>query len=323
MNNHSISICLNTARTSPRLDWVLDSLTSQLEPADNFEIIIVDFFAQPCDDWTLTDVWTRRAQIEIAIVRNKLEGKVKWVAPMPSVWQGPQRLTKENWFANSAARNTFLLYATKKWILHLDDRCVLMPGFMDAVRANMNVPKVTFGKYEKRSGMKVENGIIVEAGTVTGVDGRHEYVRKNRNNDSPTPCGSEWFFGCCGLVPLKLLLSVNGWDIALDSLGMEDVMLGSQLANLPGVEFQYDHRMFMVEDRTPEACLPVMKRTDKGVSPNDRSHFYLEKLRGMNRASHPHNLVEMRKSVQSGQPCPFIRWPESDSFDGMKTEDFI
>lgn len=318
-----LTVGLITARKEPKFEWLIASLERQLKADEKIELLIVDLWSQPFDDWTASDADSRKAAVFECASNTKLNGKIRIIPPMPSVWQGPHRVTKENWFANSAARNTLLVCAKKGWLLHLDDRCVLMPGFMDAVRANMNVPKVAFGRYEKRANIKVANGLVSDWGTHVGTDGRYEFVRDHRNYASPTPCGSEWGFGCCGLFPLALGLAVNGWPIECDGLSMEDVLFTAAMAKHPGVEFQYDHRMFMVEDRTPGQCGPVMKRSDKGVSPNDKSHFLLNKLSKVSRFDHPHNLAEMRKEVQAGKPVPFVRWPEVDSYDGMKIEDFV
>lgn len=316
------TIAFITSRHQPRFDWFLESLFRQISPSDIIQVIIVDFYAQSCDEWTKYDADKRDEKLCGLLTYLQLPSNitVERHPPMPSVWQGSDRLTKENWWAMAAARNTALCYAKHSWFLHLDDRCVLQPGFLDAARENMLESKFTFGTYQKRTGITVENGLIKNGGIITANDSRADYVRQHRSNAAPTPCPGEWYFGCCGMGPLEWYLSVNGWDTTCDGQSMEDTILGLMIAN-NGYPTFFDNRMAIVEDRTPEDSGPVMIRRDKGVSPNDRSHALLDMLKGLKRAKHNVDLREIRNSILNGKSFPPAMEPILDWYDGQLLSD--
>jgi hypothetical protein len=308
----SLSIAFVTSRKEPRFDWFLQSLAHQLLKSDDIQIIIVDFYAQVCDDWTQDDVDRRKSELKLLLYQLGLNSVAKWAAPMPTVWQGPHRLTKENWWAMSAARNTGLCYATKRWFLHLDDRCVLSPDFMAAVRENMiHENRATFGCYQKRHNMTVENGFIKNGGVIKAEDSRKEYAIKYWNGKTPMKCPGEWHYGCCGLIPTEWMLTINGWDMTCDGASAEDVIAGLMLQN-NHYETYYDYRMAMIEDRTPELLCKPMIRRDKGVSPNDRSHAMLDMLKSRLYCKHPVNLRILRQNAIKGMPWP---QPYGPAFD--------
>lgn len=310
------TIAFITSRHQPRFDWFVKSLLNQVVSGDIIQIIIIDFLANPGDDWSIGDVNKRFLSVSELTFGLPDNITLEWHPTMPSVWQGKDRLTKDNWWAMAAARNTALCYAKHSWFLHLDDRCVLQPGFLDAARENMHESKFTFGTYQKRTGITVENGLIKNGGIITANDSRAEYVNQHRANAAPTPCPGEWYFGCCGMGPLEWYLSVNGWDTTCDGQSMEDTILGLMIAN-NGYPTFFDHRMAIVEDRTPEDSGPVMIRRDKGVSPNDRSHALLDMLKGLKRSKHNVDLREIRNNVLNGKPFPPATEPTVDWYDGQ------
>ncbi len=311
-----ISIGYITSRPEPRFDWFFDSLRNQLR-GDDVEIVIVDFYAQPGDGWTATDCMKRRDDV----FREGHGFRLVWEPPMPTVWAGPYRVTRQNWWHAGASRCTVLCYATGDYWVNLDDRCVLLPGWMDAVRDAVKGQYAVCGTYEKRTGITVENGIIRHAGIVTGRDNRLEYVNdhylQHRHLSNPYSAPGSWFYGCTFGLPLEWALKVNGVPSTFcDGLGSEDSMFGNilQQNNLP---IYFDTRMAMVEDRTPEFLGPVMRREDKGEigTARDKSHACLAKFLQSKTSLNSFDVRRLREAVQAGHPFPSPKDPPFDWFD--------
>jgi hypothetical protein len=296
----NLSIIYITSRKNPCINWFMDSLNRQKKPGEIIQIIIVDTNADPGFRVGFSNPYITQ--------------------PKPTVWQGKHRLTKENWWAASNARNTGIALCRTEWIAFLDDRCVLMPGWMDSVREAMAGKYCVFGSYEKRHGMKVENGIITHGGIVTGEDSRKKYVVEHRGGAAPTPAPGEWAFGCTLALPLEWMLQINGYDEMCDGLSMEDVVAGLMLQN-NNFDLRYDHRMAIVEDRTPCECADVMRREDKGKSPDDKSHALLNMLRHRKRAGHKFDLRKLRADILAGADWPKPWGPEIDFWDSQPIKD--
>lgn len=310
-----ISIGIITARPDPKFDWFFQSLRLQGGLESLGQIILIDFFAQPCDNWTQNDVDKRREVVMKQAADAGFYNYVEWHPPMPTVWAGPNRLPKDNWWHAAACRNTVLCHAKHEFVACLDDRFVLMPTWMDAVRQAEQEKYVVCGTYQKRSNMTVVDGVIQHGGTITGEDSRLKVT-----NGHKFKCGGPWCFGCTFALPLEWALNVNGVDSTCDGLSMEDVIFGNTLTNA-GYPIYYDPRMSMVEDRTPGQLGTPMRREDKGISPNDKSHGLLSKMRGVKRAIHPIDLRKIRDSVLAGNPFPPAWGPTEDWWDGQKTSE--
>lgn len=251
----SLTICYITSRPKPEIQWFFDSLRNQ--PAIVDQIIVVDLFA---------DIAERREQFH-QLSKDACFQFVH-VEPKPTVWQGKHRLTKENWWAASNSRNTGICLCKSDWICFLDDRSVLMPGWMAAVNEAIAGNYTVFGSYQKRIGMTVENGTIKEVGTVSGEDCREKYVIEHWNSKAPVKCPGEWSFGCTLAVPLEWALQVNGYEELMDGLGFEDIYFGKSLeAN--GYDCRFDLRMKIIEDRTGSEIGTRMEKTSKQKIPDD------------------------------------------------------
>lgn len=243
--------------------------------------------------------------------------RVRHVPPKPTVWQGPHRLTKADWWAASNARNTALCLCDTEWIAFVDDRSVLVGGWMEALEAAMAGNYAVCGPYQKRHSMTVEGGIIKHGGIITGEDNRVEYVKKYWSAlENPYPCPGSWWYGCSTALPLEWALQVNGYDETCDGLSGEDYVFGTMLQN-NGYPIRFDVRMGIIEDRTPAKLGPVMKREDKGVSPNDKSHALLDMLKDLKRARHPWDLRQIRAHLRTGLGWPRPTWPTKDWYDGQ------
>lgn len=302
----ALTVCMTTSRDEPHVvDWFYDSLNRICQDSDDVRVIVV---------------WNGSSESEQKLTDEDKIKSFKIAPPKPNVWQGDHRLTKEDWWAVCNARNTALALCETEWIAFVDDRCVLTDTWLQSVKEAMDGMYIVGGAYEKRTGMKVENGVITHGGIITGKDPREIQVKPDR----ATPCHGGWLFGCTMAMPLEWALRINGWpEIICDSLSFEDVISGIILQN-NRYPIRYDPRMKIIEDRTPEHCGPVMKRTDKGVSPNDKSHAALKLVQsGMKRSENPFgDIRKLRKKIQLGESFPVLNLPQKDWFDGQLVSEF-
>lgn len=314
-----LSIGFITARPEPRFDWLFSSLKRQLTPEDDVELILVDFYAQAFDSWTADNVRDRSKKVREAN---------QWIftihtPPRPTVWSGPHRITKDNWWSASAFRNTAICWSSGEFFACLDDRCVLGEKWMEAVRDAMKGQYAVCGPYQKRTAVTVENGVIKNAGIVTGEDNRMDYVTKHyRHLRNPYSCPGSWWYGCSTALPMEWALKINGYDELCDGISGEDYIFGNMIQQNDWPIF-YDTRMGIVEDRTPEFLGTPMLRRDKGVSPKDKSHGILSRLGSQKKATHPWDIRQIRTDIQRGKPWPEANWPQTDWWDGQQIKDMV
>ena len=302
----SLTLVFITARKYPLTQWMLQSLCTQIRDGEQIHIIMVDLHADELQTLN-ADQLSPFPGIASMII----------VPPKPCVWQGKHRLTKRDWWAIANAKNTGICLCKTEWIAFCDDRCVLEPLWLQAVRDAMNGLYAVAGSYEKRIQMRVEAGVVTVPGAVIGWDPRVP----RRGCMGPVDCsGSNWF-GCTGALPLEWALQVNGFDETCDSLGMEDVLFGAMLGNnlLP---LKYDCRMKIIEDRTATELGETIPRTDKGVSPQDKSHGLKERLESQTSAIHQWDIRSIRNKVLAGDPFPIPKGPTHDWWDGKKISEF-
>ncbi len=313
-----ITLGFITARKKPNIDWFLQSLCRQSGFGVVRQIVIVDYFAQACDGWTEDDVAGRREMILKCAYDAGLYNMTQWVPPHPNVWGGKYRLPKDPWWHASTCRNTVFCYATQPFVTCTDDRCVLMPSWLDAVNESRINNYIVCGSYEKRTGMTVDNGVITHGGIVTGEDSRLKIAKGNRMK-----APGSWMFGCTFGLPLEWALEVNGQEELMDGLSMEDVIFGCHLEN-NGRPLFYDPRMHIVEDRTPSELGEPMKRTSKERHPHDlqdKGHEAWRRFAKLKRTEHPLDLRKVREEVLSGKPFPIPTEPQKDWFDQQPIKD--
>lgn len=298
-----ISIGYITSREHNELDWLTASLEKQVRPDDEIELIVVD------------------SNVQFETQCQALNIFAKKVKPKPCIWSGDHRVTVDNWWSKANSINTFLCLAKHDFVVMVDDRSVLLPGSLDAIRAAHAKKYVMCGAYQKRHSMTVEDGFIRNGGIITAEDGR------NPSSNQPVTCGGEWMFGCLTAAPLEWWLNINGSPEKCDSLSFEDVITGFLFQN-NGYPLKYDRRAILVEDRTADKLGDAMKRSSKEKHPHDTSdkaHTLLRWVKGgAKRSENPFDIRELRKAIQAGDsfsiPDPQVIY--KDWFDGQPLSEF-
>lgn len=309
-----LTIAYFTSRKDPRFEWFFESLWRQLlEPRDNPiwpRVVVVDFFhdeRKGClDKFKRAGEGLLGAAIEIV-----------HTAPKPCVWQGPHRMTNEDYFSMSNARNTGLCLAKDGWIAFVDDLSVLRPGWLDGVhRAIDHGHSITLGAYRKVRELVVKDGAIASCieDPKAGIDNRFATAAK----DEPIPCPGHWLYGCSLVAPVDAFLAINGWDERCDGLGFEDVITGIHLEK-KGWGLRYDRTMMTYESEElhGQSGTPI-RRADYGKPPNDKSHAIL-KLAQEGDGWAPNDfcdktLRELRDDILVGAQFPIPRTPNFEWF---------
>lgn len=299
-----LTFAYTTCRQHPQLTWFMDSLKLQLQahPELEYRIVVVDF-------WSDQRAW---AYPEIIFTK-----------PMPNVWNGHHRLTKENWFNASASRNAALCHAPDGYIVYVDDLSVLLPGWLDAVLQAKDY--IACGAYKKVRNLVVDNGIITSfLPWPPGEDNRLKHVKEDVTN-----CGGNWAYGCSLAGPVEAFLSVNGWPNDLcGGLGFEDVLMGIVMANA-GWSLKYDRRMMTYESDELHSVEPSFRREDwhmengvavfGGNGGDDKSHRALhiaQSSKSFANSFGDGGIREIRRKVLAGEPFPVIQVPDREWYSG-------
>jgi hypothetical protein len=290
----TLTVAYVTSRNEPKFEWFFESLWNQCGGVKP-KIIVVDLYKD------------KRA---LALS----DGDVH-VFPKPNIWQGDHRITTEDWWAKSNALNTAIILCKTDFIAFVDDRCVLAPTWLKAVRKAMNNNYAVCGTYEKRSGMKVENGVITVEGELLG-KGRPEGFGRTR----------DWWGGSYAL-PLEWCLAVNGWSEDMcDGLGSEDSMFGVTLFN-SGLPVFYDSDLKIIEDRSPYEIGGGLKRADKNKRTKDdplfketdaKSWDIVRAFGGKTSSQNSYDIRNMRARIQNGEPWPPPSASTLDWYDGSR-----
>jgi len=299
----SLSIAYFTNRLNPHIEWFLDSLARQLN-GDEVELIVVDFHKD-------------EGRKPVPPLGNV---PITHVAPKPNIWQGPHRLTQGNWFNAANARNTAICLAKGSHIAFVDDLSVLMPDWMHCVRQSIQENYIALGAYKKVKKLVVEQGQVKSFEDYPpGEDSRLGWARQDQ-----TSCGGSILYGCSLCMPIEAALSVNGFPEDLcGGLGFEDVCFGLALGNTNKYSFRYDRRMMTYESEEDHFVDKPFRKTDKGVSPADKSHAAMHTAQGSVWFPNQFNLREIRDAVQRGEPFPIPKTPEHDWFDHQRIADMV
>lgn len=248
--------------------------------------------------------------------------------PMPNIFQGHYRITRENWWAKASALNSAICLCKCDWLAFVDDRCVLVPTWLGAVKEAMAGNYAMAGAYERRFDLKVENGYIVDWGKLDSSDSRSPGGKDHREilaNGAPQKCPGGWWFGANNAMPLEWLLQLNGYPTKTDSVSHEDSIFGIVMENA-GFDIRYDPRAKVILDRTPDQLGTPMKRSSKEKHPhdtNDKTHILLRWSRTAKRSVNDFDIRELRDEIQSGRPWHVpIGNNQKDWFDQTLIRDF-
>lgn len=295
-----ITIAYLTARENPKLEWLLYSLDRDTKHGDEIDLIFVDFWGRPAQTLGVTPrPW-------LANIINS--------PPKPTIWQGPHRITKSDWWAKANSCNTALVLCETDFVVFVDDRCRPDAGWLSAIRAcEHSRQSVLAGPYDKH----------VDDGTVRGtmvVDHRRRFAPSGRNN-----CGGAWLFGGNFALPLAWALEVNGFEEGCDPVGGEDYIFGQMLCNR-GRRIDFDVNMSIDQDRRLGDDHPF-PRKDKGVSPNDKSHAMNNRFDIRMRTELTPDLVELRAAYrQNGYVSFKVPDPKAtylDWYDDSNIADYV
>lgn len=298
-----------TCRREPMVNWFFDSLHAQCHgDYSNIKIVVVDFYA---------DHPGRREDF-----KAKAHCDITHIPPMPNVWTGPHRLTKDNMFAAATFRNTALCVSPDGYIVFVDDLSVLLPGWLKEVRDAEEQGFIACGAYQKVLGLEVDL-----AGNVQGY--REFPPGKDTRcgqvfTDNPVPCGGSWCYGASLGVPVETALSVNGFDTRANIIGGEDYIFGIMLEKR-GQPIRFCPRMgtFESEERhhlPGEHFKRIIKPGTTASGNFDSSHVILRKVQSgeWSRADAQPDLRALRQSVLfDNQPFPIPTEPTRDWFDGQ------
>jgi len=282
----SLTIAYISSRKEPHFLWFYLSLQKQIDR-----------------DWPKIIYVSTDPTIKNHI--DKTSDHIRAVNPKPTIWQGPYKITRDEWWAKSNAMNTAICLCETEFIAFVDDRCVLAPEWLQCVREAMEGQYAVCGSYEKRANMKVENGEITDFGTLLGIDERIQL-------GYPTPT-RDWYGGSCAL-PLEWCLDVNGFSEDLcDGLGSEDSMFGVTLRN-SGFPMKYDSRMRIIEDRTPSEIEGALKRADKNPHLGQRAKSWdiVRAFHGKTSSQNSFDIRDMRARKLKGEDW---RPPSASHFD--------
>lgn len=278
-----LTLAFITGRAEPHLDWLLESIAPQVGASDEVNVIVIDMRGRtPADLGVLPNYghWAPNVRVEL---------------PKPTPYQGAHRITTSDWWAKSNAMNTAFVLCETDYIAFTDDSCRVGPRWLDVVRRGYQTrASVLAGSYDK-----------LEAGLISS-DHRRERCPTGKVN-----CGGSWLFGCTFALPLEWALQVNGAEEGCDSMGTEDYTFGLMLANA-GHRIDFVPDMMVTQERAvvsgPGPGGWAVRRTDKGVSPNDKSHAALRRFGSRRRTEFTPDLRELRARRAAGD----LTWPLPD-----------
>lgn len=316
--NEAVSIVFATHRPDPAFEWFADGLANQLSDED-VEVIVVDGLF----DEERTALFTAAAAGRFP---------VRHVAAKPTPYNGPHRVTRAAYFAASSARNTGVVYATKPYLVFVDDSSLPMPGWWSEVLEAARHQYLVSGAYKKCWDVRVERGELVShRAHALGLDSRWDQGDDQR----VVPLIGGQLYNPSFGVPRAVLIEVGGFDELCDSVAGEDYQLGIRLENA-GHRLFYSRAMLTIESENHavgtslerlDATLPevrylellrqfgVDKRTTDGRL--DASHMVLDILYGRHQRHSIGNAYELGRLGPDQLEGLADRFPERHWFTGL------
>jgi hypothetical protein len=335
-----LTVSYQTSRKHCQFWWFISSLRRQAKErwgGGRLQVVVVDFWAQelPWYKWGKEEVKARLAHFK----SMASEFPFLHVPPKPTVNQGPHRLTKNDYFSPSNARNTALCCAKGEWLAYVDDVSVLRPEWLKAVELAMNGNYICCGAFRKVKNLVVEKGLVKSFDPhmqdVLDKDGKPTGEKKDVGMDSrwmqvpsldAVDCPPSWLFGCSVVVPCSALEKINGWPEAVcDSTGVgaEDGYVGIALKNT-GHNLKYDKRMLTYESEELHGQQPQMLRMNKGDKnkPKEmkdwKAVYMLKDATRFDNNFHPFpDVAALRRNIVNGGSFPVPTEPKMDWYDSQ------
>lgn len=233
----SLTIAYFTCRKDPKIEWFFRSLNRELKSDwKDVKIMIIDYWLQ----------YEPNRYDDIKKHWCHFTNNVLHISPKPCPIQGKYKVSKNEYFAASNARNTAFIYCDTNYIVCIDDLTVLKEGWIkDILWAKQN-NYVIYGSYAK-----VKNLNCDDNGSYTfdqeGIQLDSRYNSEILKQDGPTKVAGSWLFGCSFGLPLSLAMAVDGFDESCDGQGAEDYDFGIRIGRLTNNIF-YSKAMFTYED---------------------------------------------------------------------------
>jgi hypothetical protein len=170
----------------------------------------------------------------------------------------------------------------------------------------------------------VRRGERERASVLLGTYDKHDENSKKSTDDrigympnGKINCGGARMYGCTFALPLEWALKVNGFEEGCDGLSAEDYTFGQMLGNA-GYRCDFVPDMIVHQDR-PTSVANTFKRTDKGVSPKDKSHDALHRFGVRSHTEFTSDLRELRRVLAAGGtfPIPDPNYDHRDWYDGQ------
>ena len=311
-----LTIVYLTFRIHPRFEWFAASLARELrdtatDPAE-VQIVVID-----------GRLWHEGHHRRLGLL-DAAAGRIKFehYPPKPTIWQGPHKLTKSEFFCAANARNTAFCYARAPHVAFVDDLSVLLPGWLAAHFAAAAGEYVLAGTTCKNRNIVVDGDGSIRSFDKfpPGQDSRLPRITSDRIER----CGGSWLYGGTFSVPLARALQVNGQDEIHDTIGGEDYDFGIRLERV-GANLFIHKACGTIEDEDGHHTEAAMVRLDKPWA--DRwmgpysSNYLLNKLQKEDRRSgpigNPWNLAEIRDKVLAGGEFPIPTGPDKHWVDGQ------
>lgn len=262
MDNNKLTVTYFTCRENPMIEWFFHSFNRERialnKTWNEFEFLIIDYEMQNKPE--------ERLDYFVSQIPYALEANIKISPPKPSPWQGKHRLTSQDYFAASSARNTAFILCNTDYIVCVDDLSVIKEGWLNSVLTAQKNREVVLGAYAKANNLTCNESGIYTFDTIKegSLDSRYNNSYLGQNIKSQV--GGSWLFGCSFAMPLQLALAVDGFDESCDGQGAEDYDFGIRIERL-GIPLYYDKEMFTYEnDEMHSIGNKVFKRDAKLVT---------------------------------------------------------
>ncbi|MCK5385960.1 MAG: glycosyltransferase family 2 protein [Gammaproteobacteria bacterium] len=250
-----ISIILPTIRSKSLFELQLPSISNQIFPKDNFELIIIDDYHE-----------NREGMVNNYAAEHELN--IKWMRSKPAHYRCNANI--------GCSRNTGLIHATGELVVFIDDYSWIPPGYLEHVwnfyKSCENIsligPVLTLNFSEPPYPDNIEQFELKHSDCRTKdipIYQNHYGIKsfqkplydEHRHPQTQSPPG--WFFTSNATAPLDKLIQANGfWEIA-DLTREEDALMGLMLDRL-GQTFCYsDHphnRVYHMEHDNTEPMPP-------------------------------------------------------------------